>query len=189
MGGAASRQSSDQHVALLRGLNVGGKNRLAMKDLAAVFAEAGCRDVRTYIQSGNVVYSASRRVADKVPEFVRASIRERFGITTPVVTRSAAEFRQAVERVPWKDDADDGIVHVMFLRDAPPPEAVAGLDPDRSPGDRFEVVGRDVYLRLPNGVAGTKLTNAYFDAKLDTVSTGRNWRTVLKLLAMSSEGG
>ena len=75
-------------------------------------------------------------------------------------------------------------LHVMFLADVPEPSKVAALDPNRSPGDEYVVRGREIYLRLPNGVADTKLTNAYFDSKLARSSTGRNWRTVTKLLEL-----
>ena len=73
---------------------------------------------------------------------------------------------------------------VSFLRDLPTPDQVASLDPDRSPPDRFVVVGPDIYLHVLTGAADTKLTNAYFDSRLKTVSTARNWRTVNKLLEM-----
>jgi len=183
-GSSRSGRGAGRHVALLRGINVGGKNRVAMKDLTTAFVEAGCDEVRTYIQSGNVVFSASRSVADRVQETVSGTIRARFGLEVPVVTRSAAQFEAVVERVPWTEDTEQGIVHVMFMRDAPSPKAVAALEPDRSPGDSFWVEGRELYLRLPGGVARTKLTNAYFDAALGTICTARNWRTVLKLQEM-----
>jgi uncharacterized protein (DUF1697 family) len=80
--------------------------------------------------------------------------------------------------------AADETLHVLFLADPPSPRRVADLDPDRSPPDAFVVLGQEVYLRLPHGAARTKLTNAYFDARLATTSTGRNWRTVTKLLAL-----
>jgi uncharacterized protein (DUF1697 family) len=173
------------HVALMRGINVGGKNKLPMKDLAEMFAGAGCGDVRTYIQSGNVLFTAPRNLATRLPGLIVARITERFGYRTPVVLRTADELRDAHANNPFlAQGAAEETLHVMFLADAAGPGAVAGLDPDRSPGDAFVVRGRDVYLRLPNGVADTKLTNAYFDSKLATVSTGRNWRTVTKLLEL-----
>ena len=174
------------YVALLRGINVGGKNRLAMTDLTAAFAEAGCADARTYIQSGNVVFRAPPRAAQRVPSVVAELVAERHGVTSPVIVRSAAELAEAVARNPFlRAGADPTTLHVAFLADTPTPTQVAALDPARSPGDSFEVRGREVYLHFPNGVAATKLTNAYLDSKLATVSTVRNWRTVLKLLEMT----
>jgi uncharacterized protein (DUF1697 family) len=170
------------HVALLRGINLGGRNKLPMRDLASIFDDAGCGEVRTYIQSGNVVFDASPRVARTVPEVVTAAIHKRFGIDVPVLVRTAAEMEAVVAGNPF---ADVETLHVCFLAGVPTSARVATLDPARSPGDRFEVRGREVYLSLAGGVARSKLTNAWFDAKLATVSTVRNWRTVQKLLELT----
>jgi uncharacterized protein (DUF1697 family) len=161
------------HALLLRGVNVGGKNRLPMKDLAALVGEAGAGDVRTFIQSGNVVCAVDPARVEALRADVAAAIERRFGFRSPVVARSAAEWADL--RAPWPDVEH---VHVAFLADLPSPDRVARLDPARSPGDRFAVVGRDVYLHLPNGVARTRITNDWLDRGLATVSTARNWRTV-----------
>jgi uncharacterized protein (DUF1697 family) len=175
------------HVALLRGINVAGKNKLAMKDLVTVFTAAGCREVRTYIQSGNVVFEAAPGVAAKVPAAVAAGIERRFGLKVPVVTRTAEELREAAEVNPFLKAGEDAErLHVMFLADRPSEDRIAALDPKRSAPDAFVVIGRDVYLLLPNGVGRTKLTNDYFDRNLATTSTVRNWRTVLKLVELSA---
>lgn len=177
------------HVALLRGVNVGGKNKLPMKDLAALFERLGCADVRTYIQSGNVVFTASAPLARRLPALAAEAILERFGLTVPVVIRSADELRALVDRSPFlRAGADPAHLHVMFLADAPGPRLVAALDPDRSPPDEFRVLGRDVHLRCPGGVARSKLTTAWFDRALETTSTARNWNTVLKLIELVGQG-
>lgn len=182
------RGALSRHVALIRGINVGGKNKLPMSELTALFAEAGCRGVRTYIASGNVVFDASPKVVASLPRMVTGRIESRFGLHVPVVIRRDDEIRQAAAGNPFLE-ADAGSLFVMFLADVPDRGRVADLDPERSPGDAYEVRGRDVFLRLSNGVADTKLTNAYFDSKLGTVSTGRNWRTVLKLIEMCDAPG
>ncbi len=173
------------HIALLRGVNVGGRNKLAMRDLAAIFEACGCEDVRTYIQSGNVVFSAPRALAKQVSRCVEEAIAQRFNITSPVITRSAKELADAIASVPFRGgDADESKLHVAFLARKPHRAAVESLDPNRSPGDVFAVMGREIYLHLPEGVARTKLTNDYFDKALGTTSTVRTWRTVLKLAEM-----
>lgn len=176
---------SETYLALLRGINVGGKNKLPMKDLKEFFVEGRCTDVRTFIQSGNVLFKAPANLAAKIPTLVAARIAARFGYKIPVVLRTTDEISEVVTRNPFLEPgtAEDGL-HVMFLADLPGAQAVASLDPDRSPGDTFIVLGRDVYLRLPNGAGKSKLTNAYFDSKLGTNSTARNWRTVTKLLEL-----
>jgi len=181
------------YIALLRGINVGGKNSLPMSALAAMFTAAGALNVRTYIQSGNVVFAASPALAGKIPRLIRDAITKRCGFDVPVVLRSADEWADAVKRNPFKeedikvDSKADGPValHVAFLETAPTAAQLASLDPNRSPPDRFIIIGREIYLLCPNGLGKSKLTNAYFDSKLKTVSTMRNWNTALTLMRMS----
>jgi uncharacterized protein (DUF1697 family) len=176
----------DTWVALLRGINLGGRNRLPMKDLAAMFGDAGCDAIETYIQSGNVVFRASRACATRLPGAIKKAISERFGFDTPLVMRTAAELHAVARTNPFlRAGADPDSLHVMFLADRPAAARLATLDPKRSPSDEFEVRGREIYLRCPNGLARTKLTNDYFDTRLATTSTVRNWRTVLKLIEMT----
>jgi uncharacterized protein (DUF1697 family) len=177
------------HVALLRGINVGGKNILPMKDLAAMFVAAGCTGVRTYIQSGNVIFSAPATLARKLPEQITKAIEKRFGYRIPVIARTSDELARAIRDNPFlKPGVDEKALNVYFLANLPGAPAVAALDANRSAPDVFHVRGREIYLHLPNGMARTKLTNAYFDSKLSTISTARNWATVRKLLEMMEEG-
>jgi uncharacterized protein (DUF1697 family) len=178
--------STSRHVALLRGINVGGKNKLPMADLARIFTEAGGSDVRTFIQSGNVVFAASPKLAGRIAAIVSREITGSFGLRVPIVLRGADELREAVARNPFlKKGIDPDWLHVGFLAEAPDKAHAASLDPERSPGDSFVLRGREIYLHVPNGMARTKLTNAWLDSKLATTSTFRNWRTVLKLLEMT----
>ncbi len=178
-----------RHVALLRGINVGGKNKLPMATLVEMFRVEGAAGVTTFIQSGNVVFDAPVKLAGAIGAGVERRIEQQLSLRVPVVLRSAAELAAAVERNPFvAARVDEDELHVMFLAARPTPAQARALDPARSPGDQFALVGRDLYLRLPNGVARSKLTNAYFDKALATVSTARNWRTVLKLLELASAG-
>jgi uncharacterized protein (DUF1697 family) len=173
------------YLALLRGINVGGKNLLPMKDLTALFTDAGCEDVRTYIQSGNVVFRSSPRTSAKLAGAIASQIAKSFGYRTPVVIRTVEEMGAVVANNPFlKAGTGAEGLHVMFLADVPKPDHIAALDPERGKPDAFIVLGQEVYLHLPNGMGRTKLTNDYFDSKLRTSSTARNWRTVTKLLEM-----
>jgi len=164
---------------------VGGKNKLPMNELRELFVVAGCRDVHTYIQSGNVIFRADPAVVASLPDAMTAHIAERFGHRVPVIMRTAAQVADVIQHNPFVEEgADADTLHVFFLADLPHPRNVANLDPDRSSPDAFVVRGQEVYLRLPQGMARTKLTNAYFDAKLVTTSTARNWRTITALLAL-----
>ena len=181
-GKSSAATGEHRYVALLRGVNVGGRNKLPMAELRDLFASAGCAAVRTYIQSGNAVFEATQDLAEAVPEIVTVAIRRRFGYESAVVLRSGEELRQVATSNPFDTSGDPRFLHVAFLKDTPNAEAVSRLDPERPPPDEFVVRGRNVYLHYPNGVARSKLTNEYLAVQLQTVSTMRNWRTVLRLL-------
>ncbi len=187
----SARQSaaSSTHVALLRGINVGGKNKLPMAELVELFEKAGAGNVRTYIQSGNVVFTATAAAAKGVGAAVAGLIEKRYGFRVPVVVRTARELEAVLAGNPFlRQGADVAALHVAFLADRPDARRVAALDANRSPGDAFAVAGREIYLHLPHGVARSKLTNDYFDRALGTVSTVRNWRTVETLAGMAKPG-
>jgi uncharacterized protein (DUF1697 family) len=174
--------SAGVYVALLRGINVGGANKLAMGDLKAIFEGAGCSRVQTIIQSGNVVFAAPAALLGDLAGIVAADIKRRFGVETPVILRSGAEMRAILASNPFlRAGVDPALLHVMCLASRPSREQIGALDPNRSPPDEFVVRGKDIYLHLPNGVARSKLTNVYFDRTLRTIGTARNWRTMTKL--------
>lgn len=171
------------YLAMLRGINVGGHNIIPMKDLACIFNDARCDKVQTYIQSGNVIFRASPGLSAKIPAAVPKLIHQRFGLQVPVILRTIEEMSAVVANNPFLlAGAPEKDLHVCFLADKPAQERIDLLDPHRSPPGEFQVRGQEIYLRLPAGVAGTKLTNDYFDSKLATKGTQRNWRTVTKLL-------
>lgn len=168
-------------VALLRGINVGGRNVVPMAELRAVLEdELALEDVRTLIQSGNVVFRCSRkaRLAERIADAVDAA----FGVRPGVVLRTPAELEAVAGGSPFRDTAK---VHVVFLEKAPTSKAAAELDPERSPPDAFALSGRDLYLHLPNGAGRTRLTIDYLERTLGVRGTQRNWNTVLKLLALA----
>lgn len=180
--GSAAKSGSEAHVALLRGVNVGGKHRLAMDVLARMFESAGCSDVETYIQSGNVVFRCPPARLSACLRAVSRALAEQLGAEIPLVVRAAADFARICRGNPFlARGAAPESLHVMLLRDEPAKKDVDALDRERSQGDGFEVRGSEIYLHLPNGVARTKLTNDWFDRALKTRSTQRNWKTMLAL--------
>lgn len=189
-GRTASRARSPRCLALLRGINVGGRNRLAMRDLTRFIEELGGTNVRTYIQSGNAVFNLPKAKHKSFPEALETRIREDAGIASPVVFFDAESFVQIVENNPFiARGIDERELHVGLLREKPTKRAVASLDPERSPGDSFEVRERAIYLHLPNGVARSKLTSQYLDRTLGVITTARNWRTMLKLRELAEADG
>jgi uncharacterized protein (DUF1697 family) len=178
-------------VAMLRSINVGGRNRVAMPDLRALVTGLGFGDVATYVQSGNVVFTGAGTpgaAARAVEERIAADL----GLEIPVIARTADQLLDLVDSNPLADaDEDPTRLHVTFLS-APPDQrkvaALAALE-GRFGADRFEVVGQDVVLHCPGGYGETKLNNAYFERRLGVTATTRNWRTVCTLADMAGTAG
>ena len=141
-------------VALLRGVNVGGKNKVPMRELCAVFAEAGCMQAESYIQSGNVVFRSECAIEELQQKLARR-IEERFEFAVPVVVRSAEELRRAMRENPFaREGVPEDRLYVMFLRDWPMSEGLARLEMERFLPDRFAVVRGEIYLDLVTGRRG-----------------------------------
>lgn len=167
-----------KYVALFRGINVGGNNILPMKALCALFEANGCANVSSYIQSGNVMFDVPPKAVAQLPAKLEAAIAKRFGFRPPVQLRSADELAAVVAGLPFPDPK---AVYVGFLAAAPTKAALASLDVELGAPDRYVVRGREIYLEIVSNAARTKLTVAYFDKRLATVTTMRNWNTVVKL--------
>ena len=179
---------AETYLALLRAINVGRNNKILMSDLTNVFVRVGCNNVQTYIQSGNVIFEAAPELSQRLPDLVRTEIERRFGLQVPTILRALREMREVVNRNPFLEEGGEtDVLHVLFLADRPKAAAVVSLDPDRSPPNRFVVHGKEVYLFFPIGFARNKLSGAYFDSKLETAGTMRNWRTVTKLLELMEQ--
>lgn len=168
-------------VVMLRGVNLGGRNRLPMGDFADALSELGFTDVVTYVQSGNAVFGG-RKKPPAVAAAISRMLAERFGLTVPVVVRTAEELRSVVTANPYlRRERDPTKLHVTFLAVAPAP-AARSIEPPADAGrDTFEVIGREVFLHCPGGYGRTKLTNDFFERQLGTTATTRNWRSVLAL--------
>ena len=172
------------YAALLRAVNVGGR-KVPMKDLKALFEDQGHDEVVTYIQSGNVVFDGTREGGDARAGAVR---RDRAGLRAEDPGRAphqgpAREGARHATRTP-APGVEGNKLHVVFLEDKPTAKAIGTLDPDRSPPDEFTVIGREIFILAPNGVGRSKLTIDWFEKRLGTVGTNRNWNTVNKLLSL-----
>jgi len=173
-------------VAWLRSVNVGGANRLPMADLRKLFEECGASRVETYIQSGNVAFTAPAEDAPRLGAEVETRLARDFAVTTRLVLVEAAALRRIIENNPFlRRGEDPAKLHVAFFSAPVALERLAGLDPSRSRPDAFAGGENCLYLYLPLGVARTKLSNAWLDARLDVTTTARNWATTTKLLAMA----
>jgi uncharacterized protein (DUF1697 family) len=174
------------YAALIRGINVGGRARLAMPLLRAGLTELGFESVVTYIQSGNAVFRAAGRPAE-VAQAVERRILKDAGLTVTVMVRTHAELSRIAKRNPFvADEQEPRHLHVLFLDRAPSRSAVHELDADRSPPDRFHVEGQAIYLHHPNGLGRSRLSADYFEKILGVRATARNWNTVLKLVELTA---
>ena len=174
-------------VAWLRAINVSGHNKLPMAELRALFEDLGFARVRSYIQSGNVVFDSS--TGDDLEPALEAAILERFGLTVPVMIRTRAELDAVIRANPFSCEAADDPrkVHVAFLSACPAPAAIAELGTLALGDDRAQVIGRELYLHCPNGIGRTRLTNPRVEKLLGIRATARNWRTVNRMLSMANE--
>ena len=174
-------------VALLRGINVGGKTMIPMPELKSLFASLGLEDVTTYIQSGNVVFSTSSGDGQALAAAIEEQIDETFGLGTTVLMRTPTELTEIAGSNPFLGrETDLTKLHVVFLSGPPAAAAVGELDPTRSPPDEFSVRGSEIYLHLPNGAGRSKLTIDYFEKRLGVRATARNWKTLTKLVELTS---
>jgi len=225
-----SHNELNTYVALLRALNISGKNKMQMVDLKAIFEKEGCLDVKTYIHSGNVVFNTTPELARTVASRVTDAIRKKFGYEVPVVIRSLEQMRLLVYSNPFDSDRDeksptsvvvasssssstsiekkikkgkktvsrsssttttatattkkdDRRVYVYFLGNEPDDDATSQIDANRSPPDEFVIRGDHVYLKMQSA-SKTKLSTNYFESKLATVTTARNWNTVTTVLKL-----
>jgi uncharacterized protein (DUF1697 family) len=172
------------YVALLRGINLGARNRVAMADLRAVVERAGGEDVRTYVQSGNVVFR-SRSSAARLAASLEAGIRRPLGLDIAVLVKTKQQLAKLVERNPFAS-ADPSTLHVTFLAKAPARDRARKLSEQSFAPDELHVAGREVYLRCPNGYGRTKLSNAFLEQQLAVPATTRNWRTVTTLAELAA---
>ncbi len=170
-------------VALLRGINVGGKHKLPMADLRTHFEEAGAKAVETYIQSGNVVFDAAARQGAKLAQDVARAIDATTGFSVPIIVRSAEAWASLVEGNPFRAEAkkDSKRVHALLLDTAPTKSARAQFEPNCMLGERWELDKDALYVDYRNGSARSKLGVTYVDRVLGCTATGRNWRTILAL--------
>jgi uncharacterized protein (DUF1697 family) len=167
-----------RQIALLRGVNVGGNKKVEMARLRALMEELGYSGVRTYVNSGNVVFTGPRRSE----KHLEATIAKAFGFDVPVVLRSRDELADIVQANPLRDVATDPAKHLVIFCAA---AAATELDPADFAPETFIVRGREVYLWAPGGIGTSPLAKVLATKSLGDKSTARNWRTVEKLLALA----
>lgn len=174
------------HVALLRAINVAGRNLIAMASLRELFTDLGFAGAKTLLQSGNVVFDGGRKASSRLEEFLERETAERLGVAADYCVRTAGEWQSIIERNPFPAEAESGPNHlvVMLLKSEPGTAAVKSLREAISGPEIIHCDGRQLYSFYPAGIGTSKLTNRVIETRLATRGTGRNWNTVLKLAGM-----
>jgi uncharacterized protein (DUF1697 family) len=173
-------------VALLRGINVGGRNLVAMSDLRDLLGALGFAGARSLLQSGNLVFASDRPTGADLERLLEIETASRLGVTADYLVRSAAEWGPVIARNPFPEEAkrDPGRLVVMFLKAAPHARDVQALQAAIEGPESLRCDGKHLYVVYPAGIGRSKLTSTLIERKLGVRGTGRNWNTVLKLAAL-----
>ncbi len=176
-----------RYISILRGINVGGNRKILMKDLKSLYEGLGFSKVETYIQSGNVVFESDEKLSNADLEVkIQQAITETFGFEVPVIIRTADEWAKSIVNNPfWKEkDTDIDRLHLTCLKEVPSPELLEKIKLFQFLPDRYEIIGKDVFIFCASGYGTSKLVNSFFESKLKTPATTRNWKTLMKLYEM-----
>ena len=182
-----------RYLALLRGINVGGHNKLAMADLRDVATALGHTDVATYIQSGNLLFTSTATDATSLADALELEIAGRLGVRPAVVVVSRAELAKVIADNPFPDEVNPKALHAVFRRNAVDKneldDIAAAVQRARESGSRDNAVavGRTLYLRTPDGLGRSDLAAQLARSRVQSAGTARNWATVTKLMAMLGE--
>ena len=170
-------------MSLFRGINVGGNHQIRMDELKVLHESLGLRDVATYIQSGNVVFTSDDADPAQLSRQIEDGFAQKFGFHVNVMVRTSAELRDIIENNPFQDQPmkESKWVVVMFLATRPDSGAQEDLQKTYSGPEELRMIGQEVYIYYPNGIGRSKLTNTFLEKKLKTAGTGRNWNTILQL--------
>jgi uncharacterized protein (DUF1697 family) len=176
-----------QKIAILRGINVGGKRKLPMADLRALFEKMGFLNILTYIQSGNVLFDVEGDSDDsELSKRIEKEIKNEFGYDVPVIIRTAFDLEKVIKHNPFYNEGIDiSSLHLTFLNEGPAMENIRETESYQSDPDRFALVGKEVFIYCEGKYHETKLSNTFFEKKLKVRATTRNWKTVLALYELS----
>ena len=170
-------------VSLFRGINVGGHQKVRMAELKALHEALGCKDVVTYIQSGNVVFTSDDADPAQLSGRLEEAFAQQFGFPVNVLMRTAAQFHEIILNNPFANQPlkESKWVLVLFLATRPVETALQELQQAYAGPEEFHLIGQEMYIYYPEGVGRSKLSHAFLEKKLQTRGTGRNWQTVLQL--------
>ncbi len=177
------------YISILRGINVSGKNLIKMETLRKAYENLGFQDVKSYVQSGNVVFNAEAIDPKTLAEKISEMIAQEFGMEVPVIAFEAEKLERVITQSPFTKDSekDPKFLHVTFLASIPAQVDMTAIEEKKQAGEEITIVNDAVYLYCPNGYGKSKLTNNFLENKLKVSATTRNWKTTNQLLNMAQE--
>lgn len=180
----------ETYISILRGINVSGQKKILMADLKEIYEKLDFKEVKTYIQSGNVVFRSEKKLNEiETAKKIEKAVKEKYNFHVPVIIRSQQEMKKAIDSNPFlqKKNIDLKKLHVTFLSETPAHENVKNLENIHLSPDEFIIKGKEIYLHILGSYGETKLSNSFFEKKLQVIATTRNWNTVNKLFEIASE--
>lgn len=179
------------YISILRGINVGGKRKILMADLKAMYLDLSFENVQSYIQSGNIIFfSPQNYSAQHLEQLLSSTIKERFQLNVPVIVRTTIEIKETVDKNPFITSTEIEQLHLTFLNKAPHPTAIENLkDLIKKKGiqDELYIEDNNVFIRCNTTYSACKLSNTFLEKQLNTSATTRNWKTINKLIELSKK--
>lgn len=175
----------NRKIAILRGINVGGKRKILMTDLKSMCEKLEMEDVITYIQSGNLIFNSDKPNSELENDLEKA-ITEKYGFNVPVIVRTKKELENSINNNPFfHENTDIKELHLTFLKEKPNKENIEQTETFNYEPDKFKIEDKDVFIFCAGKYHKSKLTNNFFERQLNVGATTRNWKTVLKLSELS----
>jgi uncharacterized protein (DUF1697 family) len=179
----------DTYVAILRGINVGGKRMIKMDALKQLFTSLGFQNVETYIQSGNVFFQCKKTSEEKLAATIAKEIENIFSFDVTTIVKNVDELQDIITNNPFTKDKKKLVehFHVTFLATTPTKVNVDSIAKLTFGDDAFAIIDKTVYLYCPNSYRNSKLTNSFFETKLKVIATTRNWKTCNELVSIAEK--
>lgn len=175
-------------IAFLRGVNIAGHTMISMKELPDLFLKLGLGDVKTYIQSGNIIFKNGTGLDDAfLEEKIEQEIKQKFDAKVSVMVRSVSDLKSLASRNPFlkEPDFDPSRMAVIFLQEKASQDGINKVKDIDYPPDKFRISGREIFLYCPNGFGRTKLYTNFFEKKMGVIGTSRNWKTISTIVDMT----
>nr|WP_297787201.1 DUF1697 domain-containing protein [uncultured Allomuricauda sp.] len=174
------------YIALLRGINVSGQKKIKMAELRGILEDAGLKNVKTYIQSGNIVFNIEQTYRNKIEELIATTIHRHYGFDVPTLVVNGEDVEQILKANPFSKEAEENKLYYVLLKSPPKEEMVEQFNQLQFDNEDFHITDTCVYLFCKNGYGKAKLNNNFVERKLKVEATTRNQKTMLKLLEMAT---